>query len=297
MESSKVNKFRGCILGGAIGDAWGSSFENIAGVNNPTVFHLGNIPEVHPNWQFTDDTMLNLATCEVLKTGKCTPELLGNKFVEYYIRNEIVGIGASTLKSIKDLKAGYHWTEAGRKGEFGAGNGSAMRIAPFAFYDTYTRDDIRDFSKLTHNNDEAYVGALAVYFVIRELISSDTTDFKSILHKIISELPDTNVKDRIIELNTMYDTKSINEISQLGNSGYVVHSVPFSIYSAFKIDTLGFEGVINEIIESGGDTDTNASIAGQIMGAHLGYSNLSNSLLSKLKSTRHYSKIETIIFT
>lgn len=295
MDTNVLEKFKGCILGGAIGDAWGSSFENLVEGNDSKTFYLGNKPEVKHNWQFTDDTILNLATCEVLKTGNCTPELLGNKFIEYYNRNEIVGIGASTLKSISDLKAGFHWTQAGRKGEFGAGNGSAMRIAPFAFYEKYTRDDIRNFSKLTHNNDEAYVGALSIFLILRQIINNETFDHKQILNDLIIELPDTNVRDRIIQLNENYLERNISDIAMLGNSGYVVNSIPFSIFSAFKLEELGFEKIISEVINCGGDTDTNASIAGQIMGTILGYKKLPENLISKLEKTNKYYKIEDIL--
>lgn len=295
MDSYLHDKFKGCILGGAIGDAWGSSFENLVEFNDSKTYYLGNKPEVKHIWQFTDDTILNLATCEVLKTGYCTPEILGDKFVEYYNRNEIIGIGASTLKAITDLREGLHWTQAGRKGEYGAGNGSAMRIAPFAFYNKYTRNDIRDFSKLTHNNDEAYVGALSIYLTLKKIINSEPFEFKQTINDLLIELPDTKVRDRIIELYEYYLESSILEMAKLGNNGYVVNSIPFSIFSAFKLHELGFERVISEIIECGGDTDTNASIAGQIMGAILGYKKLPETLISKLETTKNYYRIENII--
>lgn len=294
MNSNLLDKFKGCILGGAIGDAWGSSFENLVDLEDSKIYFLGNKPEVKHYWQFTDDTILTLATCEVLKTGNCTPELLGNKFIEYYNRNEVVGIGASTMKFINDLRAGYHWTQAGRKGEFGAGNGSAMRIAPFAFYDKYTRDDIRNFSKMTHKNDEAYVGALSIYLILKQIIKNETFDFKQTINDLIIELPDTNVRDRIIELNENYLDRNISDIAKLGNNGYVVNSIPFAIFSAFKLNELGFENVISEVINCGGDTDTNASIAGQIMGTKLGYKKLPKDLITKLEKTNNYYKIKNI---
>jgi ADP-ribosylglycohydrolase len=87
---------------------------------------------------------------------------------------------------------------------------------------------------------------------------------------IIPEIPDTNVKDRLIEINSKGNQCSISEISKLGNNGYVVNSVPFAIFCATKILDLGLEKMFQEIIDSGGDTDTNASIAGQIAGTLIG---------------------------
>jgi len=51
----------------------------------------------------------------------------------------------------------------------------------------------------------------------------------------------------------------------------VAQSVPFAIYSATKIKALSFKEVLSAIVCCGGDTDTNASMAGQIIGASLGW--------------------------
>ena len=42
-------------------------------------------------------------------------------------------LGSSTLKALRDLAAGAHWELAGARGEYAAGTGAAMRIAPLAF--------------------------------------------------------------------------------------------------------------------------------------------------------------------
>lgn len=287
-------QFSGCMYGGAIGDAWGSTFENVL-PENPNVFYYGGRREENRDWMLTDDTMLTLATCEVLRQGHCTPELLGQKFVEYLNRNELPGIGASTLKAITDLGAGLHWTQVGRKGEYAAGNGAAMRIAPFAFYPAYGRSEIRDFCRLTHHHDEAYVGALTVFLIIRQILKEDGESLTVKVTKVVEQLPDTNVKDRMIQLFTCHSEKYIHELSAFGNNGYVVNAVPFAIFSAIKVPDLGFSEVLNQIIQSGGDTDTNASIAGQIMGAFLGYDQLPMDLLAKLRRTAGFGRMERVL--
>lgn len=295
MTIELFEKYKGCIIGGAIGDAWGSSYENINAENNTTTYYLGKKPETNHEWRITDDTILNLATCEALQEKFVTPEFLSQKFVEYFKRNEIVGVGASTLKALQDLSNGFHWTQSGRRGEFGAGNGSAMRIAPFAFFDNYTRENIYNFSKITHNNDEAYVGTLTIYLIIRYIVQTENVQWNEILDEVIAELPDTNLRDRLLEFRNDYTVRTIKEFAELGTNGYVVNSIPFAIFSATKLNELGFENVINEIINCGGDTDTNASIAGQIMGTILGFKNIPLGLVDKLKETNGYKKIEKII--
>ena len=63
---TKAERFEGCIIGGAIGDAWGSGFENLIQEADDT-FYLGSKPRAEkPIWGITDDTQLTLATIEAL---------------------------------------------------------------------------------------------------------------------------------------------------------------------------------------------------------------------------------------
>src|SRR5438552_12980525 len=100
-------------------------------------------------------------------------------------------MGSSTLKALHDLDAGLHWALAGAKGEMSAGNGAAMRIAPLAFHldPTVARDRqvIRDVCRITHHNEEAYVGALAIVVAVRSLAlgqSSPTDLFAPVLQNL-----------------------------------------------------------------------------------------------------------------
>src|SRR5215475_8879071 len=116
---------RGCIIAGAIGDAMGIPFE---GSRGPLQFYP------HKDWAISDDTQLTLATCEsIIEIGEVSPKHIADRFVQWFRDRRITGMGASTLKALRDLDAGQHWALAGAKGERAAGNGAAMRIAPLAF--------------------------------------------------------------------------------------------------------------------------------------------------------------------
>jgi ADP-ribosylglycohydrolase len=74
---------------------------------------------------------------------------------------------------------------------------------------------------------------------------------------------------------------SIREAAKLiGCSGHAPESVPFAIFAAQKARTKDSLEILTEIISCGGDTDTNASLAGQIIGAITGYSRLPSAILS-----------------
>jgi ADP-ribosyl-[dinitrogen reductase] hydrolase len=106
-------RFEGCIIGGAIGDAFGSGFENIIEKNDNNVFYPFGKPEKKiPEWNITDDTQLTLATCDVIIENKeIKTEKFAEKFLEYYIQKKISGIGSSTLKALRELDIGVKLAE------------------------------------------------------------------------------------------------------------------------------------------------------------------------------------------
>lgn len=65
----------------------------------------------------------------------------------------------------------------------------------------------------------------------------------------------------------------------------MAESVPLALLAAQRVSTTGFQGMLEQVIEAGGDTDTNASIAGQIAGAELGWSELPPDLRARIPQT------------
>jgi len=264
------DKLLGCLVGGAIGDAVGSFYEGKKDIQTIEFECFNGI---------TDDTQLTLATCEsIIITGGVNAEDIAKRMLVWYNGGKLRGLGSSTLKALRDLQVGAHWALAGRSGEYGAGNGAAMRIAPLAFALDIDRERtlIRDVCNITHKNDEAYVGCLAILYALQYVMSEKVMGDHGLIDHIIPRLPDTSVRDNLIKLRENSLT-SIREAAKLvGTSGHVVQSVPFSIFAAGKINEASFEDIISEVILSGGDTDTNASLTGQIIGAHLGLTNFSD---------------------
>ena len=250
----------------------------------------------HTNWSISDDTQLTLATCEsIVLTQSISPEHIANRFLQWYRDRRITGIGASSLAALRALEAGLHWALAGAKGEMSAGNGAAMRIAPLAFHlDPSAHEDrqlIRDVCRITHQNEEAYAGALAIVAAIRSLAFHDAAP-DQLLENVLMRLPDSRVRDRILKMAQLPPNQSLNTIaSQFGNSGYVVDSVPLALFAARSIDQLPLETLLQNVIEAGGDTDTIASMTGQIAGASLGATKIPDELLRSLPNLR---EIETI---
>ena len=272
------DRARGCIIGGTLGDAMGGPFE---GRQGPLRF------KEQTDWFISDDSQLTLATCEsIIETGKVSAEHIAQRFLDWYRAGRITGAGSSTLKALRDLDAGNHWALAGAKGERAAGNGAAMRIAPLAFHLDPENDQdrllIRDVSRITHHNEEAYVGALAMVKAIRSLAFGHSSP-ADILHSVLSQLPDSRVRDRLLELSSLTG-ESIEAIAaKFGSSGYVVDTVPLAVFAVRLLETHPFDKLLITVIETGGDTDTNASLTGQLAGACIGAAKIPHTMIDMLR--------------
>jgi ADP-ribosyl-[dinitrogen reductase] hydrolase len=161
--------------------------------------------EIPARSALSDDTQLTGATCEsIIEHGGIDPEILAAHFVSRFREGRFHGMGSSTLKAMRDLSSGVHWALAGNRGEYSAGNGAAMRIAPLAFLldpsNPSDRAIIRDVCRITHHNDEAYVGALAVVLAIRSVLAGTWSQQRSFLSVVVDSMPDSSVRDRVREL-------------------------------------------------------------------------------------------------
>ena len=269
----------GSIVGGAVGDAMGGPYEGQIG---PVVMNL------EAPWFLSDDTQLTLATCEaIIETDCVSPEAIASRFLVWFREGRITGIGASTFKALSNLSAGIPWTLAGREGEMAAGNGAAMRAAPLAFcLDPYVLEQrtlIYDISHITHRNREAYAGALAMVVAIRAMTSGAWSPGSSLPALVVPVLPDSALRERLAVIGEWKPTTHPAEIAdRFGCSGYVVESAPLAIFAAQRVADLGLGAVLESAIRCGGDTDTIASMTGQIAGAWLGFSGIPPELVGRL---------------
>jgi len=264
------DRILGCLLGGAIGDAYGGIAER------------GRVC-------LSDDTQLTLATCEsIAEAGRADPAHLAATFRRWFEDRRLTGLGSSTLKALRDLEAGAHWALAGARGEMAAGNGGAMRIAPLAFVPGVDRTVIRDVVRITHHSDEAYIGALAVVEAIR---GDRPRSLVEQLRVVAEPLPDSRVRDRMMSVVGTSTVAGLRAVAALGTSGYVVDTVPLALVAARAMEQSSFAQTLEELTQLGGDVDTIGSIAGQIAGAALGVAGLPSRLLQDLPERERVESI------
>ena len=273
-DPPSLDALAGCLLGGAIGDAFGRPFEGRQGP-----FFVDDDIDL----RCTDDTQLTLATCEAIASnGRPSAESIATSLLAWFRAGKFSGLGASTLEALRALDVGSHWALSGRGGEHAAGNGAAIRVAALAFFldpsQNAERTLLRDIVRITHRNDEAYAGALAVVLATRPSNESPS------LLSIAKALPDTRVRERLSAIANESPRTRLTEIAErFGSSGYSAESVTLAMLAAERI-TCGtsFTAVIRELIACGGDCDSNAALAGQIAGRRLGWRRLPKDLVERL---------------
>ena len=86
-----------------------------------------------------------------------------------------------------------------------------------------------------------------------------------------------------MELKSLPNNLTVAEVGKhYGSSGYVVKSVSPALYAARELERLTLDVVLRNVIEAGNDTDTIASMTGQIAGAWIGASQVPAELINSL---------------
>jgi ADP-ribosyl-[dinitrogen reductase] hydrolase len=286
------DKVRGAFLGVAIGDALGKPIET---------FSYEKIKEKHGlvrdyldcsghKWfdgdqkgTVTDDTQLTLAVARaMIKSKGFDLNSIAQEHVNEY-KVTTAGWGSSTREAIKRIIDGVAPNIAGytETANRGGGNGVCMKIAPvgllFGQTNIIKRSDIAEFSMMTHWSSIAASSAYAHLIAVALCYQSNPKTFnrKNFVQNVVemSEfgetiLPETltdKISDRF-RLLTNYNLKEQEIIETYGKgSCYVYDSLPFS-YAFFLRDPNSIDSLY-ECVSCGGDTDSNASMVGCLLGA------------------------------
>lgn len=287
------DRFTGCLVGLAIGDALGMPFEGMSA--QAIRERYGQVTDfLHTRGlaagQYTDDTKMMLCIAEsIVDRGHVDPEDVASRFVGWFDSGDLRGIGSTCLESILNLKRGISWRESGRRGKWAAGNGTAMRIAPVGLVDCYDLDRLKEncraTSIITHNNAEAVAGAAAVAYAVARLVTGEA-DTRTLLPETAAFVGDSEVARNLEQARSLLsaDTPTGDAVFVLGTSGYVVETVASALYCFLRTPD-DFMTTVASAVMGGGDTDTTAAIAGAISGAYNGVLNMPRHLVERVEDS------------
>ncbi len=274
-EPGITSRFTGSLLAAAVGDCLGAAYEGYSGTDLAEAYYDGRFdPGSMTMGEWTDDTSMLVATAKSLaETGDIDGEDLARRYLAWFETGGR-GIGRATYHAMKRLQTGTEWWEAGEKGEYAAGNGVAMRVAPIGLYHVRSieglDEDVRTCAVITHRNDEAIAGGLAVAYAVARA-ASGRLDPETIILEILDRLEPSRVADGLSECARLIEAEEspLSSLQHLGLGGAAFETVPSAFYCFLRSPDDLPETTVSSIV-AGGDTDTRAAIAGAMTGAHNG---------------------------
>ncbi|HSB55827.1 MAG TPA: ADP-ribosylglycohydrolase family protein [Gemmatimonadales bacterium] len=264
-----VQRARGALLGHAAGNALGVATEFIGtpdAIRSRFPTELRDvIRQDTPESPYDDDLALSLILCEELLEPDIDLHRLAHKWAEWADRDGR-GLGEWSLRALRHIKT-HDAPPASTGGH--AGNGSVSRCLPIALRMAGSLPNLVSGSyhiaMLTHPDERCAWGAVAVNLAAASFLSGRRDFIGEVLEVLRNNDAPQELRDAVgrVPLERREDLP-INGPS----AGYVIHAVEIGLWFAYHEPDL--ERGIIWLANAGGDTDTNAAVAGGLMGARDG---------------------------
>ena len=262
-----ASRARGALLGLAAGNALGVPTEFLGTSAAIQERFPGGISEIQPGatepWD--DDLALAVLLSEELLEAEVSLERLARRWIDWMERDGR-GIGLWTRTALRHLST-HGSPPASTGGQ--AGNGSVSRCVPVALATLSSPRNLVSGSyhtaALTHPDDRCTWGAVAVNVAAHCLLRG-VNDF---LPEVLDALRQNDAPGELLEAVRRVPLEKREALPVVGPSaGYVVHCVEIALWFAYREPNL--ERGLIWLANAGGDTDTNAAVAGALMGARDG---------------------------
>ncbi|MCQ4285926.1 ADP-ribosylglycohydrolase family protein [Pseudomonas stutzeri] len=288
-----LERFEGCLLGLACGDAVGAAveflprgkFAPVTGLTGGGKFRLNK-------GEWTDDTAMALCLGESLIERNGFDPL--DQMQRYWrwaneghnsCRSHAFGIGKTVAAAlVRFQRTGEPYS--GETDSASSGNGSLMRLAPIPMYFARRPKDAIDFAALSSSTTHASAECLACcqYFalVLLRALVGEQDKAKLFPDEVDFEMPNSTTRIK----HQRFKNLTADEIV---GSGYVVESLEAALWCFWHTDS--FEAAILAAANLGDDADTTAAICGQLAGAYYGSSGIPEDWTSSLYLQDHIRKM------
>jgi len=278
---SLSDRIQGMFLGIAIGDALGMPVETKTPeyIKEKYGWLTEYMAPTRKGWEgklkgtTTDDTQLTLAVSKALLiAGTSMDAQVVQHLKEKNSSTE--GWGRTTTQALERLQNGTSFEISGTftDAEYGTGNGVIMKLAPVLAYELVKGKDVSEFliqlTKMTHNTKEALESTAAYYAALKYCAKAqefDQAEFYKVIHQALGQ--DSCMLQYIDKAFSPSGFKE-EDIKSIGGEGRprfsCKYSLPLTIYCFLTAPT-AIESLY-EAVNAGGDTDTNASMVGALLG-------------------------------
>ena len=272
VEDRVLDRAKGCLFGQVIGDNLGALVEFKTEEQISRLYPEG-VRDLHDGgyWnilagQATDDSELALALARtLLENGHYDREAVAAAYGDWYSSGPF-DIGETTRRALSaaaDADAGSKATAAlSRSNADSQANGSLMRVSPIGIWgrqpevaDRIARED----SRLTHPNEICVDAAGVFAAAIAEGIRSGD---RNGMHRVAVAHAQT---DAVRDALGRADQGEAPDGYSSPRMGWVLIALQNAFFHLLQDSTI--ETTLVETVGKGGDTDTNAAIAGALLGA------------------------------
>ena len=275
----------GGILGLTLGDALGAPFEFRRAHDIPSPIPAFELPWMdRPPGSWTDDTAMarNLWTSLIATGGTLDTDDVLKRHLEW-LQTSPPDIGSQTVAALREHQRGTPDAAKAvfdRRGpEVSAGNGSVMYCAPLGLAYADRAGDLLEaapaLSAVTHWDERCKTACVAVTLTAAALVRGD--DPESAVRGALARVAD---RDGGEELDYLTGAAGVERPIDGPDQGFSL----FAAGVALRLAGEGkpFEDGLREVVALGGDTDTNASVAGALLGAFHGVDALPPDWLDRL---------------
>lgn len=272
------DRYRGCLLGLAVGDALGAPVEfSMRGAFAPITDLVAGGPFALEAGEWTDDTSMALCLgVSLVESGEYDPHDVMRRWLRWqqtgYLSStgRCFDIGTTTAQALREYKAAPV-IFTGDRGKYTAGNGALMRLAPLAL--AYALDWDRaqllceEQARLTHGGEAIGASAILGFCLAALLCGAKKEHLSNLLRtrkwtRNGAELL-TPALQRLVRGD--YLTLSADHIDA---SGYCVDTLRAALWAFYQEET--YAASVLKVVNLGGDTDTTGAVCGALCGAHYG---------------------------
>jgi ADP-ribosyl-[dinitrogen reductase] hydrolase len=276
----------GSCLGLALGDALGAPFEFLRGRNVPDPLPALERPWLdQPPGSTTDDTAMarNLMR-SLAERGAFDPQDLVARHLEWW-RGDPPDVGTLTGRVLRRIDAGMPadhaaraiWEERGP--EVSAGNGSVMYCAPLGLAYANRPDDLfalaPALSALTHFDERCKTSVLAIALTVAALVRGE--EGEPAARAGVDAVLDREGGE---ELEFLVDAAGSKRQIDGPDQGFCLFTTGIALQALVRGGDAETE--LRRVVGLGGDTDTNAAVAGALLGARDGAGGLPSVWLGRL---------------
>ena len=290
-----IDRVKGILFGQAVGDALGFGTEWISkqkvieeypnGLNAyEQITRYGEIDNWSPG-DWTDDTDQMLCILDSLLEKKAVDIQDIAARIHHWAVTDGMGMGRTVYTAVHTPGfledpigvAQRLWEDSGQQG---AANGGLMRTSVLAIWEFYEGKNVRrnaaSVCRITHADPRCIGSCIIFCSTLRSLLNGHRNAAKLTAKAIdIGQVFHPEIEEYIARATQSLDALDLDEGLNPGEKdrvGYTLKTLGAAFWALHHAES--FEEGILTIIAEGGDADTNAAVAGALLGAKFGYNTI-----------------------